>query len=124
MTGENKSGFKLVDRFGVPVQLGSHVSVKYVSGKYGQTAMLHGFIENIDQYGGAKLKLTQPASVAGRQFMEYKKIGDATYVCLPKTIENGVLKGYHKSRDFEHGCETWFEVTPIPDNIDVAAPAP
>jgi hypothetical protein len=76
------------DRHGKPLKIGQRVRVQTCTGRYGQTEIREGVIEQFSEYCGMTLKTASGALI---------------YTTITRA-------GYEKFDDFEHAHEKWTEI--------------
>jgi hypothetical protein len=98
---------KFFDQNRQPLAIGDEVEAQYCIGPYGQTRLVSGTLQSVDQYGGIYVKLddtTEP-------FIQYGRYdigtgygpGDSLYVVGAFDSIDGKWIGFREHHDFEHG---------------------
>jgi hypothetical protein len=103
----------LMDRHGIPVELGQSVRIAQCVGPHGIMQTLEGVIEAIHLDGGigVELALTAPAYQHMRDRREPRAIGSRMYVAAVGRPQGDVFVWHSVLEDVEHGHEAWLEVT-------------
>ena len=99
-----------VDRSGILVTSGAKIRVQQCIGRYGQTQIVVGTIDQMTDYNGAVLVLTQPARQRRNDHWVFLEPGERLYVHLPGEHKDGRYVCDKKFDDVEHGHETWVDV--------------
>jgi hypothetical protein len=100
---------RFLDELERPLGVGDRVEVKHCIGIYGQTMVVRGSIEELDQYGGILVALdqdTKPFTVYGRNISSREYMaGDRYYICnafvYSWSLDARVGRG--ANLDYEHG---------------------
>lgn len=101
---------RILDRGGKAVEVGSLIRVQQCIGRYGQTQIVEGKIDQLTESNGAVLTLTKTARQRRHDHWVMLDIGQRLFVALPGQYDGEIYRCQHRFEDFEHGHETWVEV--------------
>jgi len=100
----------MTDRHGTPLAIGQRLRVQVCVGRYGQTAIRQGIIEELDErLSGVVLRLDAGFTEnCGRFGMHYRPTGSSFFVGVERN-------GFYEHVDFEHAHKVWSEIIPAGD---------
>ncbi len=100
---EWETRFVSVDRHGKEIKIGQRLKIKHCVGSHGQCEILEGVLESRCKWRGFTLRLDNGSGQYVADISEYDH-------AMKWPDGRGVMAGYAKLVDFDHGHEEWIEI--------------
>jgi hypothetical protein len=99
------------------LEIGQQVSVQHCIGSYGQCRTATGELLEVDEWSGIRIRLSHSYIQNSGKFGSRDLVaGDEAYIASVFTYRGGIMTGYRKCEDYEHGHEVWIKIIDEDDN--------